>query len=73
MTKFWKLDSPKMCRDFLKSVRIGPDENKIEFLEQEDGKRITLDDASDDQIMQVAAEIAEAIELSTKNRPKFTH
>lgn len=65
-TRIWKLDSPKMCRDFLEHVRT-PDGNKIEWFEQADGKRIPIADASDSQIMQVASDIAAAIEMSKRS------
>lgn len=59
--KFWKLDSPMMCRDFLRQIR-GPNGQKILFLSLANGTDITLDQASDEQIMQAANDIAAAIE-----------
>lgn len=50
-----------MCRDFIRSVRVGPKGFKITFLQQSDGKQIPLDDASDEQVLQIANEIADAI------------
>ena len=61
MTQVWKLNSPKMCRDFLKQVQIGPAGSKITFLTQADGKQISLDEATDEQVMQVANELADAL------------
>lgn len=60
INKFWKLDSPSMCRDFLKQIRLGKDGDRITFLQQSDGKQVSLDEASDEQVMQVANELAEA-------------
>lgn len=60
--KFWKLDSPSMCRDFLKQVRGGPDGTPLTYLETESGKRLSIDEASDEQVMEAARWIAEAIE-----------
>ena len=59
--QFWNLSSPKMCRDFLKQVRIGPTGAQIKELTQADGKTVSLDEATDEQVLQVANEIAEAI------------
>lgn len=60
LDKFWRLDSPSMCRDFLKSIRMGPWGGRIEYLQQADGKQISIDDATDEQVLQVAREFAEA-------------
>lgn len=66
-TKFWKLDSPQMCRDFLKSVRVGdPPGARVEFLGQADGKQISIDEATDQQVMEAAAMVADAIEKGKK-------
>jgi hypothetical protein len=65
VTQVWKLDSPKMCRDFLKRVRFGEGKH-ITHLTQADGKEVSLDDASDEQLLQVANEIAEAIGKAKK-------
>jgi len=59
--KFWRLDSPSMCRDFLKYVCIGLEGAKIEYLQQADGKRLSIDEATDEQVMELVQEIAEAI------------
>lgn len=58
------LDTPAKCREFIKSARFPSDsgkENFITFLEQADGTRVSIDDASDAQIKQVASELAEAL------------
>ena len=55
------LDTPAKCREFIKSARIGPQGARVEYLEQADGKRVSIDDASDAQVEQVAAELAEAL------------
>jgi hypothetical protein len=59
---FWMLDSPSMRRDFLKKVRLGEVGAKITFLRQADGKEVSVDEASDEQVLQVANEIALALE-----------
>jgi hypothetical protein len=64
ITKVWKLNSPSMCRDFLKQVRIGKEGNQITYLQQADGKQVSIDEASDQQVLQVANELAEAIGYS---------
>lgn len=58
---FWNLSSPKMCRDFLKQVRIGPKGARITQLTQGDGKVITIDEATDEQVLQLCEEFAEAM------------
>lgn len=58
------IDTPAKCREFIKSIRIGPKNEKarkIEFLEQADGKRVSIDEASDAQVEQVAMELADAL------------
>ena len=64
--KFWNLNSPKMCRDFLKSLRFGPPDKpdeagKITHFDLEDGKRVSIDDATDEQVIDYANQIAEMI------------
>jgi hypothetical protein len=63
--KFWRLDSPAMCRDFLKSVRMGPKGSKITELTQADGKVLSIDEASDAQVLELANDLADAM----KQRP----
>jgi hypothetical protein len=60
--KMWNLSSPKMCRDFLKNVRFGPEGSSITYLQQADGNQVSIDDATDEQVLQIAAELAEAFE-----------
>lgn len=60
-TKFWKLDSPSMCRDFLKSVRHTDWPDGISYLQTASGKRLSIDEASDEQVMEVAGWFAEAM------------
>ena len=57
-----------MCRDFLKQVRIGPRGAAITELTQADGKVLTIDEASDEQVTQVANELAEAMAVAQKCR-----
>lgn len=59
--KFWNLSSPKMCRDFLKQVRFGPQGAQITQLTQADGKVVTIDEATDEQVLQLCQEFAEAM------------
>lgn len=61
VTHYWDLSNPKQCRNFLKEVRIGKEGAKITYLQQADGTEVSLDDASDDQILDVANQIAEAM------------
>jgi len=60
--KYWKLNSPEVCRDFLKSLRFGPKQSRITCLKQDDGRELTIDEAPDDQVMEVANNIAQAHE-----------
>lgn len=66
--KFWDLSSPKMCRDFLKEVRFGDKKNpsRIEYFQTESGKQISIDEASDEQILEIAKDFAEAMEKAKK-------
>lgn len=64
VTKFWRLDSPSQCRDFIKSARL--DGKQITTLTTESGKEISVDDASDEQVMEVAGWMAKAIEKAKK-------
>jgi hypothetical protein len=64
VTKFWKLDSPKACRDFLKNVRIGEEGIQITELTQADGKVVSIDEASDEAIVLLVNEMASAMEGS---------
>lgn len=59
--QFWDLSKPAMCRDFLKQVRIGPNESRITFLTDATGRQMSIDDASDEQILQITNDIASAI------------
>lgn len=47
-----------MCRDFLKQVRFGEEGSAITKLTQADGKTVSIDDATDEQVLQVAGELA---------------
>jgi len=57
------IDSPAKCREFIRSIRIGKgrDARKIEFLVQADGKQVTIDEASDWAVEQLAMELADAL------------
>lgn len=66
VTQFWNLNNPKQCRDFLKNLRIG-DKNKgegaaITNVRLANGDIVTFDEASDEQIISFANQIAEIIE-----------
>jgi hypothetical protein len=60
VTKIWKLDSPAMCRDFLKSLRWmeNGEERRITWLGTASGKQIPIDEASDEQVMQIANDLS---------------
>lgn len=64
VTQFWDLSSPKMCRDFLKNVRMGDPNNpsRITYFQTVSGDQISIDEASDEQVLEVAKQIAEAVE-----------
>ena len=54
----WDLSKPNEARNFLKELRIGKAKAKIEFLRDEAGRDIRIDDASDKQILQVVRELS---------------
>lgn len=64
VTSVWKLDSPMHCRDFLKKAFL--DGKPITTLTTESGKDISIDEASDEQVMEVAGWIAGAMEKAQK-------
>lgn len=70
-TKFWKLDSPKMCRDFLKSLRFGPPDKpeeakRITHFDLHDGRRVSVYEATDKEVVDFANQIAEMIKEGKK-------
>lgn len=63
----WDLSNPAHCRDFLKALRFdnGTKEgSKITTLRQADGKEVTIDEASDEQVLELVNEFAQAMERS---------
>jgi len=57
-----RLDTPLGCREFLKGLRIGPNNSPIVFFtEALSDKKIPIDDASDDQAMDLANALGDAI------------
>jgi len=60
--KQWDLRKASDCRDFLRCLRFGTERKRIEFLEQLDGREVSIDDATDDQVLQIAAQLAGAVE-----------
>jgi hypothetical protein len=52
----WNLSDPAQARHWLKALRIRG--KPIEFLEQADGGRISIDDASDEQVLRICHEMA---------------
>lgn len=69
VTQIWKLDSPKMCRDFMASFRYIENgvEKRFETVTAPDGTIVKMEDAPDEVVMQVAKQIADAIEKSQEN------
>ncbi len=55
----FNLSKPADCRAFLREMRFGPMNSQIEFVYTEDGEELTLDQASDEQVMELANSIAE--------------
>lgn len=55
--KEWNLERPSEAREFLRQVRIGPAKARIKFLRDEHGQDISLDDASDTQVLQTVREM----------------
>jgi hypothetical protein len=66
----WNLSDPVQARDFLKNVRMGEQGNQITYLQQEDGTRVSIDDASDEQVFQVVEMVAKAMNLAAKSKFK---
>lgn len=66
MTKEWNLSSAAEARDFLSTLRFGPHQGGIKFLTTATGFNIPLEHASDEQVLQVARELAEAFCATTE-------
>lgn len=62
LVKFWDLRKPYMARDFIKQVRIGEEQNKVAFFERPNGEIVAIDDASDAEILEIAAIVASMIQ-----------
>lgn len=69
MKQTWDLNSGPDCRDFLKALVLGGGA-RITFLQQADGRKVSIDEASDAQVMGVVQELAEAKEHRHKFKPK---
>lgn len=54
---FYNLEVPAEARAWLKTVQLLPDHRFIEWIELESGLRVTLDQASDRQILMLANQI----------------
>lgn len=58
------LDTPAKCREFLKNVRLGKkkgEETRITFVELSNGQQLSLDDAPDEIVVQLATVITRAM------------
>lgn len=71
--QFWNLNSPKMCRDFLKQLHFGPPDKpeqcgKITHFDLEDGRRVSIEEATDEQVVDYANQIAEMIGAKVRKR-----
>ncbi len=66
VTHFWNLKNPKSARDFLRDIRIGPQCARITYVKVESGEQIQLKDATDEQIVVFAEQIAEMIGYGAK-------
>ncbi len=64
LEQFWRLNSPSMCRDFLKQIRL--DGKEITVLTQADGKNVSIDEAADEAIMDLARELAHSMSEASK-------
>lgn len=62
--QFWKLDNPDHCRAFLKQAHL--DGKPITTLTTESGKDISIDEASDEQVMEVAKWFSDAMKSTKK-------
>lgn len=60
--KYWNLSDATDARDFLKSLRLGPKQAAITFLQTESGAQIKIEDASDQQILGLVSQIAKMME-----------
>lgn len=61
-----RLETAEECRAFLKRLRIGPDSLPIEWVELTSGKRLSLDEAPDEAVMEFAHDMAHAAELAQR-------
>ena len=52
----WDLSDLDQVRDFFKQVRFGENGSKVTHFEQADGKRITIDEATDEQLLELGAQ-----------------
>ncbi len=59
MKFMFDLSKPADCRAWLRELRVGPMNSQIEYVFAEDGTKLTLDEASDEQVMELAQSIAE--------------
>lgn len=59
LTQFWDLSKPKMARDFLMNLHLGG--SRVTGVELADGTWLEFKDATDEQIMDFAQQIAEMI------------
>lgn len=53
----WNLDNPSEARQFLKELRFGDQGARIKYLKDANGRDIKIDDASDEQVLQVVKEL----------------
>lgn len=57
----WDLSDPVQCRDFLKKLRVGPNGEACTHVYLADGTELTIDEASDEQIVTLCTEMAETV------------
>jgi len=67
LEKMWDFSRPEQCREFLKSVRIGQKGGQITHLMDSSGKELTIDEASDAQVLDLCKEIAEVLSDAKKS------
>lgn len=64
----WDFSDPRECRKFLKSVRFGgPKGAQILYLTTTENKNVSIDEATDEQILDAVRQVCEKIPQDSKN------
>jgi hypothetical protein len=66
VTRIIHVTNPKQARDFLRSLR-GPNGQEVTHVFMADGRKLALDDAPDQAVLDLAHEMARAIGKANQN------